>query len=155
MVRDPDIYLGAKLKKTTLQNGIITWGVSPSKYVQEAVKNCEAYLETNYLGKWTLPKNAPNPFVMNYAPEMDVSPALDATDASYFQSLIGILRWTVEIGRIDIATKISMLSSHLAYPREGHLEAALHVMGYMKHKHNSRLVFDPTYPFVDLNTFET
>jgi hypothetical protein len=129
--------------------------MSPSKYVQEAVKNCEAYLETNYLGKWTLPKNAPNPFVMNYAPEMDVSPALDATDASYFQSLIGILRWTVEIGRIDIATEISMLSSHLAYPREGHLEAALHVMGYMKHKHNSRLVFDPTYPFVDLNTFET
>ena len=28
-------------------------------------------------------------------------------------------------------------------------------MGYMKHKHNSRLVFDPTYPVVDLNTFET
>ena len=28
-------------------------------------------------------------------------------------------------------------------------------MGYMKHNHNSCLVFDPTYPFVDLNTFET
>ena len=71
-------------------------------------------MEKNYLERWTLPKNAPNPFTMNYAPEMDVSPALDATDASYFQSLIG--RWAVEIGRIDIGTKISMLSSHLAYP---------------------------------------
>ena len=92
---------------------------------------------------------------MNYAPKMDVSPALDAADASYFQLLICILRPTIKIGRIDIATGISMLLSHLAYPQEGHLEAALHVMGYMKHKHNSRLVFDPTYPFVDLNIFET
>ena len=87
--------------------------MSPSKYVQEAVKNCEAYLEKNYLRKWTLPKNAPNPFLMNYAPKMDASPALNATDASYFQLLIGILRWTVEIGRINIATEISMLSSTL------------------------------------------
>jgi len=53
---------------------------------------------------------------MNYAHKMDVSPALDAEYASYFQLLIGFLRWTVEIGRIDIATEISMLSSHLAYP---------------------------------------
>ena len=92
--------------------------MSPSKYVQEAVKNCEAYLEKNYLGRWTLPKNAPNPFTMNYTRKMDVSPALNAADASYFQSLIGILHWTVEIGRIDIATEILMLLSHLAYPQE-------------------------------------
>ena len=26
---------------------------------------------------------------------------------------------------------------------------------YMKHKHNVRLVFDPTFPVVNLNTFET
>ena len=45
--------------------------------------------------------------------------------------------------------------SYLAYPQEGHVDATFHVMGYMKHKHNSRLVFDPTYPFVDLNMFET
>ena len=92
---------------------------------------------------------------MNYAPKMDVSPALDTGDASYFQSLIGILRWTVEIGHINIVTEVLILSSHLAYPQEGHLEAVLHVMGYIKHKHNSCLMFDPTYPFVDLNTFET
>ena len=57
----------------------------------------------------------------------------------------------VELGRVDIATEISLLSSHLAYPREGHLEAALHVMGYLKQKHNSRLIFDPTYPDIGLD----
>ena len=59
----------------------------------------------------------------------------------------------VEIGRIDIATECSLLSSHLAYPREGHFECALHMMGYLKWKHNYRLFFDPTYPDIDFDTF--
>jgi hypothetical protein len=61
----------------------------------------------------------------------------------------------VELGRVDIATEISLLSSHLAYPREGHLDAALHVMGYLKQKHNSRLIFDPTYPNINVSSFPT
>jgi len=37
-VGDPDIYLGAKLKQTSLPNGVWAWGLSPSKYVAQAVK---------------------------------------------------------------------------------------------------------------------
>ena len=59
----------------------------------------------------------------------------------------------IEIGRIDIATEVSLLSSYLAYPREGHLEAALHIMGYLKQRHNTRLVFDPTIPDINLSQF--
>jgi hypothetical protein len=36
-VGDPDIYLGAKLKETQLPNGVMAWGLSPSKYVVQAV----------------------------------------------------------------------------------------------------------------------
>jgi hypothetical protein len=39
-VGDHDIYLGAKLKEIRLPNGIWAWGPSPSKYVNQAVKNC-------------------------------------------------------------------------------------------------------------------
>jgi hypothetical protein len=39
-VGDPDIYLGAKLKQTQLPNGVMAWGLGPSKYVVQAVKNC-------------------------------------------------------------------------------------------------------------------
>jgi hypothetical protein len=46
-----------------------------------------------------------------------------------------------------------MLLSYLAYPHEGHLEAAIHVMGYLQLKHNSQLIFDPTYPDIDLDSF--
>ena len=43
-VGNPDIYLGAKLKETRLPNGLMAWGLSPSKYVVQAVKNCQLHL---------------------------------------------------------------------------------------------------------------
>ncbi len=55
---------------------------------------------------------------------------LDHKCSSFYQHLIGVIRWMVELGQIDIATKISMLSSYLACPRKDHLENALHVMGF-------------------------
>jgi hypothetical protein len=39
LVGDPDIYLGVKQKMTQLDNGIWACGLSPSKYVAQAVKN--------------------------------------------------------------------------------------------------------------------
>jgi len=38
-------------------------------------------------------------------------------------------------------------------PREGHLEAAINVMAYLKLHHNARLVLDPTYPTIDHTSF--
>jgi hypothetical protein len=56
---------------------------------------------------------------------------------------------------IDIATEVLLLSLHLAYPHdEGHLDAALHVMGYLKLKNNLQLVFDPTFLHIDDSTFQ-
>jgi hypothetical protein len=61
----------------------------------------------------------------------------------------------VELGCIDIATEVSMLSSYLACPREGHLENALRVMGYLQLKHNLQLIFDPTYLDIDQTAFRS
>eukprot|EP00980_Cylindrotheca_fusiformis_P025560 scaffold14072_cov73-Cylindrotheca_fusiformis.AAC.1 len=63
------------------------------------------------------------PMANSYRPEIDVTPELSVEQASYYQSLIGILRWIVELGRVDICCEVSLLSSHLALPRQGHLEA--------------------------------
>ena len=41
----------------------------------------------------------------------------------------------------------------MAMPREGHLIAAYHVFSYIKRHHNSRLVFDPSYPEIDMSVF--
>ena len=47
---------------------------------------------------------APNPFVVGYRPETYMTDQLDLDIASYYQTMIGVMRWMVEIGRTDIAT---------------------------------------------------
>ena len=68
--------------------------------------------------------------------------------------MIGVLRWIVELGRIDINVEVSMMSSHLALPREGHLQELLHIFGYLKKHMNTEMVFDPSEPQVDMSTFQ-
>lgn len=42
-IRDPEFYLGAMLRMTTLPNGVHAWAMSSSKYVQAAVAIVKAY----------------------------------------------------------------------------------------------------------------
>jgi len=41
----------------------------------------------------------------------------------------------------------------MVMPRKGHLDALSDVFCYVKRRHNSRLVFDPTYPEIDWNMY--
>jgi hypothetical protein len=72
-VDNPDIYLGAKLKETRLPNGVMAWGLSPSKYVIQAVKNCQLHLTEKLAGKYYIPARVDNPFPVDYDPSTDQS----------------------------------------------------------------------------------
>ena len=89
---------------------------------------------------------------LNYRPELDTTPELDPAEAAHYQSLIGILRWIIELGRMDISVEVSMLSSMLASPRDGHLEQTYHIFSYLKSHHNARLVFDPSIPALNMDS---
>ena len=80
--------------------------MSPVKYVYEAVRNCAVHLAVNYSGKFRLCKKIDNPLKMGYDPELDTSPELDPDAAYYFLTIVGILRWMIKLGIIDIITKI-------------------------------------------------
>ena len=149
-VGPPKIYLGAKFSQVSLPNGVQAWASSASQYIQEAVKNVEKHLKRHDV---SLKKGTNSPLSNNYRPEIDASPELDTSNASYYASLIGVLRWMVEMGRIDIACEVSMMSSYVAMPREGHLQQLFHMFVYLKGHHNSRIVFDPTYPVIDESQF--
>jgi hypothetical protein len=151
-IGNPDVYLGAKLRPISLPSGVMAWGMSASKYIQGAVLNLKKYLKAN--GDLSLPKGAANPFAQNYRPEIDVSGVLPPHRASFYQSQIVVLRWCVELGRVDIIAEVSMLAPHLSLPREGLLEGVLHVFAYLDRKHNSRIVFDPTFPEIDHSKFK-
>ena len=45
------------------------------------------------------------------------------------------------------------MSSHLALPREGHLDQVLHIFAYLKKYHNTEMVFDPSDPVIDEEKF--
>jgi hypothetical protein len=77
LVGEPDIYLGAKLKMNRLDNGIWAWGLSPSKYVAQAVKNCAKHLTDKLNNHFRLPQRADNPFLYDYYPELDLSDPLE------------------------------------------------------------------------------
>ena len=150
-VGPPKLYLGGKLSKIELPNGVVSWAISSSKYIHNALKNLEATLSKHGL---SLRRGTNSPLPGNYRPECDVTPVCDASNARLYASLIGILRWLVELGRIDITCEVSMMSSHTAMPREGHLDHVLYIFSYLKQHHNSRLVLDPTYPEIDMTAFK-
>ena len=147
----PKIYLGGRMREVILENGVKAWSISSSQYVKAAVKNVESYLDT--IGQ-KLSAKADTPIQTSYRPELDVTEELEPQKASYYQSLIGILRWMVELGRVDICLEVSMLSSHLALPRKGHLNQVLHIFAYLRRHHNAELVLDPSDPVLELNDFE-
>ena len=94
-------------------------------------------------------RNADTPLSSSYHPEFDVSPELSPAEASYYMSLIGVLCWIVELGQVDIYLEVSMMSSLLALPRQGHLEQVLHIFSEPKKYHNAELIYDLSDPIID------
>ena len=153
-VGHPTLYLGGKVSKVTMENCVEAWAFSASQYIQSAVGNVKEYLKKRGDGKWTVPAKAETPIQSTYHPELEVSPELDTEDASYYQSLIGVLRWIVELGRVDICLEVSMLLSHLTLPREGHMQQVFQTFAYLKKYLNTELVYDPSDPVVDMLQFQ-
>lgn len=77
--------------------------------------------------KYLMPKKANAPFKNDYCPEIDISDKLSPKFAAYYQFLIGILRWMVALGRVDITAEVLMMSLCLALLWEGHLKALFHL----------------------------
>jgi hypothetical protein len=67
----------------------MAWGLSPSKYVIQAVKNFQVHLTDKLNGKYSIPTREDNPFPVNYDPSTDLFDILDPECSSLYQYLIG------------------------------------------------------------------
>jgi hypothetical protein len=129
-IERPIFYLEAKFRQVTMPNGVIDWGMSSSKYGKAAFENVQEHMDNTFGGKKLAMKKT-LPCRLGYKAELEETTELDADKANFYQSQIGILRWCVELGYIAIIAKVSMLSSFLCLPREGHFEAVfmcLHIL---------------------------
>ena len=139
-VEKPKRYLGAQIEEFQVDDGRIVWAMNGRDYLTNAIRIIEKDLEES--GGQILSSRYNTPMDVNYKPEMDITPLLPVRLITKYQSYIGILRWAVELGRIDILYEVSRLSSFNAQPREGHFKAVLRVFSYLKKHLNSRLVLD-------------
>jgi hypothetical protein len=149
----PDRYLGADVKKVQLLDGSYAWTMSPQTYVKNAVKSVKDRLKKDgfeYNRKLSDVRYSPKqPFThSSYKPELDVSAECSDDQVSYFQQLIGVLRWIVELGRIDIAYEVSILTSYLASPRTRHLLQAIQIFKYLEIHNSYSLSFGTAYHHV-------
>ena len=147
------LYLGADIKRVIRPGdatGRESWALSAYTYVKNAVRNVKLLLKEEGRG---LKSTAKSPFSnSSYRPEVDTTDECDDQGASRYSQLIGVLRWAVELGRIDIYTEVALLSQHLALPRVGHLEAVYHIFAYLNKHEKSSIIFDPTDPLPNTPT---
>lgn len=151
-VQAPERYLGANVKKVERDDGTDIWTMDGHEYVSNAVKIVEDMLREE--GATLRTKQTHRPFPEGYKPELDVSNVLSPELASRYSQLMGMLRWAVELGRVDILLEQSLLASHLAEPREGHLEAVYQIFSYLKKHKKAPIGMDPHKPYVDPKQFK-
>jgi hypothetical protein len=155
-VQVPKHYLGADIMRHTVHDGNQdipmkqVWAMSPQEYIRRAIQEveCKLALDNSYL-----PKKVQTPLSNGYRPELNFSIELDSQRTNYYQGLIGVLRWIVELGRMDIIVPVTMLSRYLVSPREGHLQQVYHIFAYLKQFNRAMLVFDDSKPLHDPSEF--
>ena len=84
-IAPPSIYLRNKVSYVILEGGAKAQSLSSSQYVQVSVANVEKYLTKLDM---RLPKKASSPLTDGYRPELDTTPELNKSEASYYMSLV-------------------------------------------------------------------
>jgi Reverse transcriptase (RNA-dependent DNA polymerase) len=138
----PTQYLGAQIGQMTVKGDSSRpkWYISSDKYIKEALRNVQNWLIEHDLPK--LKTRAPSVFPSGYQAELDSTDYCSADVAHYYQQQIGVLRWAVELGRINICTEVSILAAYTTAPRVGHFNAMLHVFAFLLHHPRCKLVMD-------------
>ena len=99
--------------------------LQPKKYIERMAQTYERLFGS-------MPsRKASSPLEKGDHPELDDSELLDDGEIKIYQTLIGVLQWTVSLGRFDIAVAVMSMSSYRVAPRRGHLERLKRICGYL------------------------
>lgn len=132
-------------------DGTKCWAIGANRYIKVATDKIENELAD--IGQ-RVAKNPVTLFSLGYRPELDVTPELPAKEINKFQEILGILRWIVELGQVDVLFKVTTLSRFLVNPHEGHLDQGYCILAYQKDKQKGWMIMDPTYVKIDYSRFE-
>jgi hypothetical protein len=126
---EPDYYLGNDYKKD--KKGC--WCIGCKKYLKKAVLRVKK-MYAEMLKKFSVPMTSGD------HPELGDTTILNNDGHKKYKMLIGMLNWIVTIGRLDVCHAASSLARFTASPRQGHLQQAKQVFGYLKKQPDRRIV---------------
>ena len=141
-IEPPEMYLGAQLSKMLI-DGNECWTMSAEKYVNASVKNIE---ETFAKEGLRLPSKCYTPLSSDYRPELEVGPELKSDGIQSDQEMICILRWALELGRVDMLLEVALMSTYMAMPREGHLQQLYRIFRHLKIHPKRKIAFHFAHP---------
>ena len=123
---------------------VLTWGS------KTYIERCLQRYQTMY-GK--LPRaNYFAPLEPKDSPELDTSELCDEKEIKEYQSLMGMLQWTVTLGRIDVMCAVMTMSRFRGAPRVGHLKRVKRIFGYLRNFKKTAIKFRTDVP--DYSDFE-
>ena len=80
--------------------------MGPKTYIERMIMQYESMFGSKTKTVYT------SPLVSNDHPELDETELLDEDGIHHYQSLIGVLQWTISLGRFDIATAVMTMSGY-------------------------------------------
>ena len=78
---------------------------------------------------------------VTYRPELDCTQHCNHIYANYYQNLIGVLRWIVELGWMDILFEVACISRFTSNSRARHMQQVLNIFNYLKNHATSKINF--------------
>lgn len=140
-VGTPMYYLGGDVEviaESWSVRGVST-ALSAKTYINQVVPKIEKRIGKDF------PK-AKTSMAEGAHPELDDSSFLNAEGTELYQSIIGSANWVINLGRLDIHYATTILSRFINAPREGHLKAAIRILGYLKTFSKGQLIIDNEMP---------
>ena len=99
-------------------DGAEGWYMYQEKYVRDSVENTDQNI-MKY--NQHLPTRCKTPTMTVYCIETDTQPNIKAEGMIHCQEMVGVIRWVVELGRVDIILETEIMSTYLALPHRVHL----------------------------------
>ena len=110
-----------------MKKGTTTWLVmSRSTYTEEALRKICALLKVVTLRKDKLTSSPGD------HPELYSSPLMSEGKHHFYQHLVGMAEWMVQIGRFEIRFTVTSLNRFSAAPKEGHIKPLVKIFGYLQ-----------------------
>ena len=145
-VGEPKYHLGGDFERRTEPEKVLTWG--SKTYIDRCLERYQAMFGE-------LPrKNTHSPLEEGDHPESDTSELCDNEQITQYQSLMGMLQWTVTLGRMDVMCAVMTMSRYRVAPRIGHLDRVKRMFGYLRTYKKTAIKFrtdKPDYSAFDEN----